>query len=890
MNNSTLLTTKLYLPPPLPQVLARPRLLERLEDGRKVTLTLLSGPPGYGKTTLLSVWATDHPGEVAWLSLEEGDNDVVRFLHYLMAAIQTIAQEIGQGTTVSLERGRQPPPETFLAPVLNQLAASDNDLSLVLDDYHVIEVEPVHSAVTYLLDRAPPNLHLILATRADPPLPLSRLRGRGQLVELRAADLAFKAQEAAEFLQNVVDLELPAQDIATLMSRTEGWPAGLRMAAISLKDHDDPAGFVRMFGADDRHVVDYMVDEVLTRQPEDVRRFLLDTSILERLTGPLCEAVLGEGEIQGQTMIKNLEAANLFLLPLDDKRIWYRYHRLFADLLRERLRGMDSERPALLHRRASAWYIQQGELSGSSVIISDAVHHALLGGDLASAAELIEAEAESTLMRGELETFLRWVERLPESVLSDRPRLRVLQSLVGLICSRPLEEVNYHLDRAIQVDPQGVYAGEVATVRAMQATLRGDGKATAQLSEEALSSLPEESQFLRTLLIDNLGIAYLMMGNFPAAIEALEQAARMGERTGNILAAAGAWGNIAGLHFSAGHLHQAVEIFERVLDQTTDSTGQRLPAAGKALLGLGQVYREWSDFETAKRLTHEAITCFEQLGDMGTIIGYLTLATIHLESGDIHVARQYLEEAEHLAIASDSTELDDRLVHALWAHMALAEGDTGAAQHWIENVRSRTIDESFYHLHELEQTTLARMLLGTGQPEDALELLVRIQHGAETMGMSKRLAEILVLQSLAFEAVGDQDQALAALESALHIGEPEGFVRTFVVEGEPMGRLLHEAARRGITSEYVGRLLAAFPHAEPEPVLPGDMVEPLSERELEVLVLLAEGNTNAEIAQELHLALSTVKWHASNIYGKLGVKNRSQAVARARSLGLLNGN
>lgn len=890
MEPSTILTTKLYLPPPLPQVLARPRLLERLEDGRKATLTLLSGPPGYGKTTLLSVWAADHPGEVAWLALEEGDNDGARFLHYLMAAIQTVAPEIGSGATVSLEHGKQPPPEATLAPVLNQLAASDLELSLVLDDYHVIEVEPVHSAVTYLLEHSPPNLHLVLATRADPPLPLSRLRGRGQLVELRAADLAFHPQEAAEFLQKVVGLELPPQDIATLSLRTEGWPAGLRMAAISLKDHDDPAGFVRTFGADDRHVVDYLVDEVLARQTEEVRRFLLDTSILERLSGQLCEAVMDEGELQGQAMIEKLEAANLFLLPLDDKRIWYRYHRLFADLLRERLRGLDPERPALLHRRASVWYIQQAESSSSSATISEAVHHALLGGDPASAAELIEVEAEPTLMRSELETFLHWVESLPESALSNRPRLRALQALVGLICGRSLEEVNHSLDRVTKEDPQGAYAGEVATVRAMQATFRGDGKATAQLSKEALEVLPEESLFLRTLLIDNLGLAYLMMGDFPAAIEALEEAARMGERIGNVLAAAGAWSNIAGLHVTAGRLHQAVEIFERVLDLTQDPTGRRLPAAGKALMGLGLVSREWNDTQTAERYFHEAIICFEQYGDIGSVVAHLTLAIMQLESGELKVAREHLEEAELIAVASESTELDDRLVHALWAHMALAEGDTGAAQRWIENVRRRTSDESFYHLHELEQTTLARVLLGTGQPQDALEILVKVRRGAETLGMDKRLAEILVLQSLAFEAVGERDHALTALETALHIGEPEGFVRTFVIEGEPMGRLLHEAARRGITPEYIGRLLAAFPHTEPEPVLLGDMIEPLSERELEVIALLAEGSTNAEIAQHLHLALSTVKWHTSNIYGKLGVKNRAQAAARARSLGLLNGN
>lgn len=889
MTSPTILTTKLYIPPVLPTVLTRPELLERLDRGRKVPLTLLSGPPGYGKTTLLSLWAANHPGSVAWLTLDEGDNDLARFFHHLLASIQTVEPQIGIGITLGIERGKPARVESILTPALNDLASCELDLSLVLDDYHVIEAAPIHDVLTYLLEHAPPNLHLVISTRADPSLPLALMRSRGQMIELRVAELAFTPQEASNFLQNVLGLQLSPADIATLTRRTEGWPAGLRMAAISLIDHTDPAAFVRMFGADDRHVVDYLVDEVLAQQPAEVQRFLLDTSILERMCGPLCEALMDKPvRVNGQKMLERLEAANLFLLPLDDKRFWYRYHRLLADVLRERLRKSEPERNLTLHRRASSWYTSQAETSKSSVFISEAIGHALLGEDPARAAELIEADAEATLMRSELTTFLSWTESLPEQILVNHPRLCALQAMVRLITGRPLEEITQSLERASQADSDGDHAGEIATVRAMLTTFQGDGQATATLAERALQLLPEESLFMRTLMTDSLGIAYLMLGDFPAAIQALEQAAHMGEQTGNVLAAAGAWGNVAGLHLTAGRLQRARELLERALELSTSPTGQRLPAAGKALLGLGQVWREWNDIDTAERYTNEGVACFEQYGDVGTVVGLASLARFRIEAGEFEIARQQIAKANRIALESDATDLDDRLVHALKAFLALAEGDDKAAKQWVEDLRNATTDKPFYHLQELEQTTLARVLLGLNQPQEALEILLSVGQNAKEMGMDKRLVEILVLQARAYDALGEEGQATEAIETALGIGEAGGMIRTFITEGERVGRLLHEAARRGTTPEYVGRLLAAFPQPKPEVVEQDDLVEPLSERELEVLSQLAEGSTNAEIGQHLHLALSTVKWHTSNIYGKLGVKNRGQAVTRARNLGLLS--
>ena len=888
MTSPTILTTKLFIPPAMPAVLPRPNLLERLDRGREVPLTLLSAPPGYGKTTLLSLWAVNHPGSIAWLTLDEGDNDPARFFQHLLASIQTIEPHIGSGLTLRIERGKPAKAESILAPVLNQLASWGLDLSLVLDDYHILEVETIHSALTYLMEHAPPNLHLVIATRSDPPFPLALMRSRDQLVELRARELAFTAQETSNFLQNVVGLELSPADIATLTRRTEGWPAGLRMAAVSLMDHRDPAAFVRMFGAEDRHVVDYLVDEVLTRQPPEVNRFLLDSSILERICGPLCEALMDEpAGVDGQEMLERLEAANLFLVPLDDKRYWYRYHRLLADVLYERLRESEPERLLILHRRASDWYTRQAETSEESIFISEAINHALRGEDPGQAAKLIESEAEATLMRSELTTFLGWTKDLPEQVLMSYPRLSALQAMARLITGRPLEEITQSLERASQADAKGDHAGEIATVRAMLATFQGDGQATATLAEEALRLLPEESLFLRTIMIDSLGIAYLMLGDFPAAITALEQAARMGEQTGNVLAAAGAWCNVAGLHLTAGRFPRARELLERALELSTDPDGQRLPAAGKALLGLAQVWREWNDIEAAERYTREGVALFENYGDVGMIVGLTSLARLRIEAGEFDIARRQIAKAERIAFESDATDLDDRLVHSIKAFLAFAEGDDEAARQWIEDLRSATTGKPFYLLQELEQTMLARVLLGLNQPQEALEILVTVGDSAQKMGMVKRLVEILVLQALAYDALGAHVQALEVIETALQLGEAGGMVRTFIVEGERIGRLLHEAAQRGTTPEYVGRLLAAFPQAQPKRTKQEDLVEPLSERELEVLSLIAEGHTNAEIGSRLHLALSTVKWHTSNIYGKLSVKNRAQAVARARGLGLL---
>lgn len=888
MTSPTILRTKLYIPPALPAVLARPELLRRLEQGRKLPLTLVSGPPGYGKTTLLSLWANEQTGSVAWLTLDDADNDLARFLHHLFAALQTVAPQVGSGITLRIERGKPAAAESILAPALNELALHELDLSLVLDDFHVIKSDAVHGALNYLLEHTPPNLHLVIATRADPPLPLALLRSRGQLVELRAAELAFTPQETANFLQNVMGLGLTAAEIDTLSRRTEGWPAGLRMAAISLVGHSDPADFVQVFGADDRHVVDYLVDEVLNRQPADVHRFLLDTSILKRMCGPLCEALMDKpGFVDGQEMLERLEAANLFLLPLDDKRYWYRYHRLLADVLRERLQKSDPDRLSVLHQRASAWYASQAEKHEASVYISEAIDHALLGTDPSHAADLIDASAEATLMRSELTTFLGWTEGLPEQVLLSRPRLCALQAMVRLITGRPLEEITQSLERTSRADSEGEHAGEIATVRAMMATFQGDGQATANLAEEALNLLPEESLFMRTIMVDSLGIAYLMLGDFPAAIQALEQAAHMGEQTGNVLAAAGAWSNVAGLHMTAGRLQRAHELLERALELSTDSQGRRLPAAGKALLGLGQVYREWNDIDTSERYTREGVMLFEHYGDVGTVVGLASLARLRIEAGEFDVARQQIAEAERIAVESDATDLDDRLVHALKAFLALAEGDSDATKRWVEDLQTSTSGSPFYHLQELEQTTLARVLLGQNKPQEALEILISVGHNAEELGMNKRLAEILVLQALAHEKLGAHTQALEALEAALRIGEAGGMVRTFITEGAQVGRLLHEIAQRGIMPDYVGRLLAAFPETQPERVGKDDLVEPLSKRELEVLAQLTEGYSNAEIGQRLHLALSTVKWHTSNIYGKLGVKNRAQAVARARTLGLL---
>jgi LuxR family maltose regulon positive regulatory protein len=895
-----LLTTKLHVPSPRPNLVPRPHLIERLDQGlrRGRKLTLISAPAGFGKTTLVAAWL--HRGDemsasprAAWLSLDAGDNDPARFFTYLITALQMIKADIGRGLLDTFKAPHMPPLEPLLTTLINEMASLSGRMILVLDDYHLIENPSIHRALNFLLDHLPQPMHLVIATRSDPPLHLARLRGRAQLTELRLTDLRFSLEEAARFLNQAMGLALSNEGVAALASRTEGWITGLQMAAASMGRQD--AGhvdhFIRAFTGSDRYILDYLVEEVLSQRPQGTQDFLMQTALLSRLCGPLCDAVCGTDLGSGQRTLEQLEQSNLFILPLDNERRWYRYHRLFADLLQQRLQRSRSDLVPTLHHRASVWYAQNG-------LMGEAIDHALCAQNFERAADLIKETAQATWMRGEVATFLRWVEALPEQVMRTRPLLCVFHSIALWLTGHPVGKVEARLQDALEGGAIASVSGEVAAIRGMIATFQGEARYSIDLSRRALELLPQESLFLRSLAAWNLGLSHLIDGDIETGMRAFEEAARAGQEAGNLFVAVVTLCLLAELAMLHGQLNKAQAMYEQALELATDERGKPLPVAGMALIGLGELQRERDELETATRYLEQGIELTHQWGEINVFDGYIALARVQFAQGEFLRAQETMDQAQKLAVRFDSSEFDDILVGAHQARLWIVLGELEAATRWA---RERGLEPAFesasqetgvyvYFLRDLEHLALARLYMAQDRHDAALAVLEPLLATAETARRLGSVIEISILQALALQAQGHVSSALVALEHALSLAQPENYVRTFVDEGEPMARLLYQAARRNLAPGYAGRLLGAFPASKSPPPRresPAALVEPLSERELEVLALIAEGLSNQEIAQRLFISLRTVKWHASNIYGKLGVSNRTQAVARARALGVL---
>ncbi len=930
--SAPLITTKLFVPQPHPGLVRRPRLIQRLQEGLSQgrRLTLLSAPAGYGKTTLLGEWMhgttlrnsnCEMRNRTAWLSLDAGDNDLSRFLAYLIAALDTVEDGLGMGARSLLGSSQPLPAQAILTPVINGLAAVSAPLTLVLDDYQVITAQPVHEAVAFLLDHLPPGAHLVIATRTDPPLSLARLRARAQLTEIRLEDLRFTTEESAELLNQVAGLGLAAEDLAALEGRTEGWAAGLQMASLAIQALLSTGGpadiprFVREFSGSHRYVLDYLLGEVLQHQPHCVQVFLLQTSILQRFCGPLCDAVLdwmqgneswedlalqlpspdAQCASPGQAVLEYLDRANLFLVSLDGERRWYRYHRLFADLLRARLQRLQPGLEAALHSRAAQWFAENGWFS-------EAIDHALAAEDFERAAHLIGDIAPTTLWaRGEVASLLGWLQALPERVLRARPRLGLYQAWALATVARVDEVVEClrHVEQAIaaaegpvppptaQDDAQArAMSGEIAVLRAMIANFQGDESRVIELCQQALADVPAESLFLRGAIAGNLGGAYAKRGQVLAASQAFAKASRLSQETDNTFTALIATGYLGDMQVVLGRLHEADCSYRQVLALATARGVQELPLVGMAHVGLGRLLYEWNDLDGAMRHLLEGIRLGERQGDlvMGPglqilLDGYLALARVRRVQGDVDALLELIRKSERWVRQHDPSRAAQ--VAVTQARLWLALGNTGAAARWLRDWGLGEATE-YEHRREYEYLTLARLLLAQGRWGEAVGLLARLAEAAETTGRIGSLVEVLALQALALRAQGESARALAALARALSLAEPEGYVRTFVDEGEPMGELLREAQSQGVSPRYVGALLAAL---ELSPVQP--LAEPLSSRELEILRRIAAGYTNQQIAEEFVIALTTVKKHASNIFGKLGVTNRTRAVARGRELGII---
>ncbi|MCP4540092.1 MAG: tetratricopeptide repeat protein [Chloroflexi bacterium] len=974
-----LLTTKFYIPPPRPNMVARPRLIERLNarSGRK--LSLISAPAGFGKTTLVSEWVQAMlPIAIAWLSLDERDNDPTRFLSYFIAALQTIDGNVGKGALVALESPGAVNTESVLTTLINEITIIPNNFVLVLDDYHVIDAKPVNAStsiddvLTFLIEHLPPQMHLVIATREDPHLPLARYRVRGQMTELRVADLRFTLSEAAGFLNQMMGLNLSEEEIAALETRTEGWIAGLQMAALSMQGRADTASFIQAFTGSHHFVMDYLVEEILQRQPDRVRSFLLQTSILNQLSGPLCDAVCSAGTESsstgtaatggrdGREMLEALQRGNLFVVPLDDQRQWYRYHHLFADFLYAHSIKEQPDRIPTLHRRASEWYERNG-------LPSDAVRHALAAEDFERVAGIAELAWQTMDGSFQSSAWLDWVKKLPDELIQVRPVLST-QYAWALWLSGEIEASEARLRdaerwlnptrdimsvrtadstggtcpeqsrRMVVVDAEQfrTLPVSIANARANNAQAQGDVSGTIKYAELVLKLAPEEDILMRGQATSTLGLAYWSSGDLEAAHKALADWINSMQKAGNIVFAVASTFALADIIVAQGHLREAVRVYKQSLQLASEQDEHVQRVIAHQYLGLAILYHEMGDQEAAAQHLLKS----KELGKQSTLPDWpyrwcLAQAQLEEAQGDLEAALDLLDEAKRLYIRN--TLPDIHPIEAWKARVYVRQGRLPRALAWVRE-RGLSVDDDLSYLREFEHIVLARVLIAQANAPVAQYKSDRAEHSVlEAIGLLERLLkaaekgrrmgsviEILMLQALAHQAQGNIPLALAPLERALTMAEPEGYAQIFVNEGLPMAELLTRmnALRKDGTSvlsadvpsrvkrmkEYIPKLLAAFGEQKDvhpfgsgrgvrtrdkpsslakQGVSPQPLAEPLSQRELEILELVAQGLSNREISEQLFLALSTVKGHNLKIFDKLGVQRRTKAVARARELGLL---
>ncbi len=950
-----ILATKLYIPPPRPNIVTRPRLIERLNEGLRQNqgfgrkLTLISAPAGFGKTTLVSEWVADGMRPVAWLSLDEGDNVVTRFLIYLVAALRTVAPHLGEGVLGALQSSQPPSPESVLTTLLNEIttgpdiSGSDSEnfpeqgYILVLDDYHVIEAEPVDSstdvdastsvddALTFLLEHLPPQMHLVIATREDPPLPLARYRVQGQLTELRANDLRFTFSEAAGFFNREMGLNLSADDIAALETRTEGWIAGLQLAALalqgmmSMQEHQDTTDFIKTFSGSHHFVLDYLVEEVLQQQPESVQVFLLSTSILDRLCGPLCDAVVGRLEsrdwslkgddrvtenlqlpisnLQSQKILEYLERANLFIVPLDNERHWYRYHHLFAGFLRQRLlhsAGSGEGGVVELHRRASRWYEDKG-------LEIEAFHHAVAANDIERAARLVEGKGIPLHFRGAVIPVLNWLESLPAAVLDARPALWVMYasalSMAGqLTAVEPkLQAAEAALHDAEPNDKTRNLIGHIAAIRALLAANQYQAETIITQSRRALEYLHPNNLAVRTATTWKMGWAYQLQGDRAAASRAYSEAISAGQKSGNNIITVSATTGLGNIQEADNQLPLAAQTYRHVLQLIGEPP---LPGACEAHLGLARISYQWNDLEAAQQHGQQSVELARQIENNDRFIACeVFLARLKLAQGDVAGAAAILDGADQ-SVRQQNFVYQMPELAATQVLVLLRQDNLAAAADLAET-------------HELTLSR-ARVYLAQGDTARALALLEPLRQQVEARRWADERLKVMVLQTVALHAHSENDKAMQVLGDVLALAEPGGFFRIFIDEGAPIAELLRRVKDEGgkLCPElvegrktYIDKLLAAFGNQNdvhpfgsaqdmPSSLVKQDAVsqplpEPLSQRELEVLHLIVKGFSNREISEQLFLALSTVKGHNRNIYGKLQVQRRTEAVARARQLGLI---
>jgi LuxR family maltose regulon positive regulatory protein len=904
-----LLETKYHIPGRRPNAIARRRLNEHLNAAFRSPLTVLSAPAGFGKTTVLSEWlATFRPGApaVAWLSLDERDSDASLFWTYAVTAMGRAVEGVGRAALGLLDSS-PPATEAALAALLNDLSGLARDLLVVLDDYHLIHAPDVHEGMRFLLEHQPPQLHVVVATRTDPPLPLARMRARGQLTEVRAADLRFTVEESAAYLNDAMGLQLGEGDVTVLDGRTEGWIAALQLAALSMQGRSDVTAFITGFAGDDRYVVDYLGEEVLARQPSEVRQFLLETSILERLTGPLCDAVTGRSS--GKATLVALERANLFVVPLDDKRQWYRYHHLFADVLSAHLLDEPAERVAELHARASAWFEATGDMSR-------AIDHALKGGDTARAADLVELVMPVMARERREAELARWLRSLPDDVVRKRPVLGVWFAGALALASK-FDTVGQRLsdvERSVRAEDGSWPAhpppdlivvdhdmyrslpARIAMYRAALALAHDDLDATITWAREALSLATPEDHLARASGGALAGLASLTTGDLASAHAAYTESIAGLQRAGFVTDVLGCCTTLSDIRRTQGRLGDALRTYQWALDLAPPKAGAE-PLRGTADMhvGIAGVLLERDDLAAAA----EHLDVSARLGEYNGLPqnAYrwrVAMARLREAEGDLDAALELLDESERVYVSDYIPNV--RPVPAVRARLRLRRGELDEAEAWARE-RHLSPDDELSYLREFEHVTLARLLLArhrrdreSGALKDALGLLERLLAAAQDGGRGGSVLEVLILRALAHQARGDVPAALARLERAVMLAQPEGYVRLFAEEGPSMAALLKALTKQFTAPGYVRRLLAATTRTEHQDQgRPAALVERLSERERDVLRLLGTDLDGPDIARALSVSLNTVRTHTRNIYAKLGVTSRRAAVRQAHDLNLLPG-
>jgi LuxR family maltose regulon positive regulatory protein len=920
-----LLITKFYTPIASGPLISRPRLTSLLEKVLDFPFTLISAPAGFGKTTLLAAWKQSLPAGkplVAWVSLDEDDNEPRLFWTYVLTALQMQRPEAFAPLVRQLQSPQAPPLQYILAGLINALTESTDEFLLILDDYQLITEQQVHMTLAYLIAHLPPQLHIILATRADPPLPLPLLRAKQHALEVRADQLRCTLEETKAFFKEVVSLQLPDEVIQEVRDRTEGWLVGLQLLGLSLPERADPLTLLEQVSGDHRYILDYLTQEVLQRQPQEVQTFLLCTSILDQLSASLCDAVMNQ--TGSQQMLRRLEQTNLFIVSLDDRRQWYRYHALFAEALRYQLKRTHADLIPSSHHRASLWYAKNNQ-------ITRAVLHAFNAREWDWAAELIERHPLLALTWGaskyECAMFQQWLEQLPREVVNSRPHL-CLDYVHLMWSSAPLPKLQGWLDTAeatllaslAQQAPKDTsrsllisqatqeqrdLLGDVFSLRAWLQSFQPDGEAALLFCQQALELLATDNNMVRAVVSLTLSTVYKSssLNDMEVAVKESSQAVSLARAAGQSALAVGLASTLLPCLIAAGQLHEAQHMSYQVAEQREQPAGLAFSGVGWPAIFRADILREWNDLDNARSLAEEAVSLCLQSESIVSIIfvfwGYAALLRIYLSHGELEAAYSALQQFEYVKMHMNQftySHMNSIFAAGNSIRLWLANGELDRATRWVEELDTRA-----WHgtplAREQEEVACARVHLATAQPALALQRLEPALHRASAGKRWGHVIEIWLLQALAYQMSHDEPQALSALAEAVRLGEPEGYIRTFVDEGPPMEALLSQLRKRDHKkgpTPYLDKLLAVFPQerkphrAAGKPTKADRMPEPLSQRELEVLQLLVQGRSNQEIAQELVIAIDTVKRHISHIFSKLGVTNRVQAVKQARELGLLD--